>query len=83
MYLNKMLKDKNNLELKDGFYVGPDPLNGTETNIYRIQRKGDTFSAEYWDGFLPIANFEEGAKNFMPLHNPTINSRFLESKIKS
>lgn len=76
-----MLKDKNGHNLEDGIYIGPDPVN-KEANIYLIHVKRETFSAEYWDGFLNITNFEEAATNFIRLGTPPTNCRFLESKIK-
>ena len=77
-----MLKDKLGNKLERGFYVGPDPMLTIQSNLYFIEVKGDSFTAEYWDGFLPITNFEEASRHFIPLSVPSTNLRFLERKLK-
>lgn len=76
-----MLKDKNGRGLENGLYIGPDPID-RGLNIYEIKASSDTFSAEYWNGFLKITNFEEAAKHFSRLNLPATNCRFLGSKVR-
>ena len=70
----------NGRNLDNGLYTGSDQMT-RETNIYLIKVIGETFSAEYWDGFRAIINFQEATANFTRLAVPPTNGRFLESKL--
>ncbi len=76
-----MITDANGLKLEDGLYTGPDPT-GIQDDIYKIIVRGDSFTAEYWEGFLSITNFEDAARHFRRLAVPTTNARFLDSHLK-
>lgn len=79
-----MLKDKNGNELKTDFYVGPDAYtHGSGCDIYYVEVSGEnSFTAETWDGFLSITNFQEAAGNFTPILQPNVNFNFLRSKLE-
>lgn len=76
-----ILKDKKGLDLKNGFYVGPDSVVG-EALIYYLDVKEDSFMAVSHQGRLTITNFVEEAKNFTKLSLPGHTAKFLAGKIE-
>mgnify|MGYP001600951443 FL=1 len=78
------LKDYFGRELENGIYFVLDPI-GPQIAYVELDKNKESFSAESWNGFLPINNFEEAAKNFVQIHGAdTLNTnvRFIQSKLE-
>lgn len=71
--------------LENGFYIILNPL-GRDICYIEMSKDGNSFSAESWQGYVPINNFEEAAKNFAPFpggkDSMRTQIRFVESKIE-
>ncbi len=76
------MKDYRGHSLESGFYILVDPL-GIE--VCYLDVNGKSFSAKNRLGYVPISNFEEAARNFIPFSgNDTVslNARFVLSEIE-
>ena len=66
------LTDRDGRKLENGYYVA------RRGYVCRVKVSGDSFSVEHpLDGFLPITDFEEAARNFTRIEQPECSARFI------
>lgn len=72
------LKDREGRRLESGAYVFQGaPDGGYDMIKVEVAPDGNSFTAQRFDGYLPITNFKDAAKNFSRLSEPATQTRFI------
>ena len=75
-----LLKDSDRRDLENGYYAARGGLGG-KRDLYEVRVSGDTFTAESWEGFLPINDFRQAASNFSRIDDISCNLGFVAKKL--
>jgi len=74
------LIDRDGKPLEEGYYFARGGIGGTG-DIYKVKVSENTFTAESWEGFMPIVDFQQASRHFSRIDDIFTNMKFIMGKL--